>query len=79
MSKHDVHQNRERNRQEYEMRRYSILGRRYGTAKQCEIWVRSRLPLDDDQQAKVEAQIRKIAEREATEQRERRNQRTDAN
>ena len=44
-----------------------------------ERWLRSRLPLDDDQQAKVEAQIRKIAEREATERRERRNQRTDAN
>ena len=41
--------------------------------------LRSRLPLDDDQQAKVEAQIRKIAEREAAERRERRNQRTDPN
>ena len=44
-----------------------------------ERWLRSRLPLDDDQQAKVEAQIRKIAEREAAERRERRNQRTGAN
>jgi hypothetical protein len=30
-------------------------------------WLRSRLPLDADQEAKIKAQIRKIEEREAAE------------
>jgi len=47
--------------------------------KKRERWLRSRLPLDGDQQAKVEAQLRKIAEREDAERQARRNQRTDAN
>jgi hypothetical protein len=42
-----------------------------------ERWLRSRLPLDGEQEAWVQEQVRKIEERERVEQRERRNQRTD--
>jgi hypothetical protein len=38
-------------------------------------WLRSRLPLDGDQQSWVQSQIRKIEEREGAEQRGRRDQR----
>jgi hypothetical protein len=38
-------------------------------------WLRSRLPLDGDQQSWVQAQVRKIEEREGAEQRGRRDQR----
>jgi hypothetical protein len=58
-------------------RAMDVVRRQENEQKERERWLRSRLPLDADQQAKVDAQLRKIKEREVAERREQSDRRTD--